>query len=468
MNKQETTRKNSKYEIDMTTGSILPKMLRFTLPLMLSSMLQLLFNAADIIVVGKSGENGDFYMGAVGSNGALINLLIGLFIGLSVGSNVIAARCFGAKEDEELSKTVHTSMMVALVSGALLTVAGLIFSKQMLILMDTPEELLEYSSRYLSIYFLGMIPTTVYNFGSALLRAIGDTKRPLYYLTAAGFLNVILNIITVLVFDLNVSGVAIATVVSQTMSAALVVRCLMKESGGIKLVPSKLRFDRAKLAQIIRIGLPAGLQGTLFSLSNVVIQSSINKFGPVVVSGNSAAANLEGFVYVGMNSFYQAVISFVSQNFGVRKYKRIVRSLLTGVACAVVVGLVLGISLTICGNPLLHIYANSQEVVNAGEVRFLYVAAPYFLCGIMDTLVGGLRGIGYSFAPMVVSLMGACVFRIIWIKTIFAIMPDASIIWVYISYPLSWALTATVHAVCFFFLLRRVKRKYPPEPGIDE
>ena len=417
MDKQETQSKtrqqNSKYEIDMTTGSILPKMLRFTLPLMLSSMLQLLFNAADIIIVGKSGENGDFYMGAVGSNGALINLLIGLFIGLSVGSNVVAARCFGAKEDEELSKTVHTSMMVALVSGALLTVAGLIFSKQMLVLMDTPEELIEYSSRYLSIYFLGMIPTTVYNFGSALLRAIGDTKRPLYYLTAAGILNVILNIITVLVFDLNVSGVAIATVVSQTMSAALVVRCLMKESGGIKLVPSKLRFDRAKLAQIIRIGLPAGLQGTLFSLSNVVIQSSINKFGPVVVSGNSAAANLEGFVYVAMNSFYQAVISFVSQNFGVRKYKRIVRSLLTGVACAVVVGLVLGISLTICGNPLLHIYANSQEVVDAGEVRFLYVAAPYFLCGIMDTLVGGLRGIGYSFAPMVVSLMGACVFRII-------------------------------------------------------
>lgn len=472
MDKQETQSKtrqqNSKYEIDMTTGSILPKMLRFTLPLMLSSMLQLLFNAADIIIVGKSGENGDFYMGAVGSNGALINLLIGLFIGLSVGSNVVAARCFGAKEDEELSKTVHTSMMVALVSGALLTVAGLIFSKQMLVLMDTPEELIEYSSRYLSIYFLGMIPTTVYNFGSALLRAIGDTKRPLYYLTAAGILNVILNIITVLVFDLNVSGVAIATVVSQTMSAALVVRCLMKESGGIKLVPSKLRFDRAKLAQIIRIGLPAGLQGTLFSLSNVVIQSSINKFGPVVVSGNSAAANLEGFVYVAMNSFYQAVISFVSQNFGVRKYKRIVRSLLTGVACAVVVGLVLGISLTICGNPLLHIYANSQEVVDAGEVRFLYVAAPYFLCGIMDTLVGGLRGIGYSFAPMVVSLMGACVFRIIWIKTIFAIMPGASISWVYISYPISWALTAAVHAVCFFFLLRRVKRKYPPEPGVDE
>ena len=286
--------KSSKYEIDMTTGAILPKMLRFTLPLMASSMLQLLFNAADIIIVGKSGEMGDYYMGAVGSNGALINLLIGFFIGLSVGSNVIAARCFGSKDlDEGLSKTVHTSMMIALVSGALLTpVVGLLLSRQMLVLMGTPDELIGYSTTYLMIYFLGMIPTTVYNFGSSLLRAIGDTRRPLYYLTIAGVLNVLLNMFTVLVLDLNVAGVAIATVVSQTVSATLVVICLMREKGAIRFEWKKLSVDKSKLGQIVRIGLPAGLQGTLFSLSNVVIQSSINKFGPDVVSGNSAAANL--------------------------------------------------------------------------------------------------------------------------------------------------------------------------------
>ena len=451
--------KSSKYEIDMTTGAILPKMLRFTLPLMASSMLQLLFNAADIIIVGKSGEMGDYYMGAVGSNGALINLLIGFFIGLSVGSNVIAARCFGSKDDEGLSKTVHTSMMIALVSGALLTFVGLLLSRQMLVLMGTPDELIGYSTTYLMIYFLGMIPTTVYNFGSSLLRAIGDTRRPLYYLTIAGVLNVLLNMFTVLVLDLNVAGVAIATVVSQTVSATLVVICLMREKGAIRFEWRKLSVDKSKLGQIVRIGLPAGLQGTLFSLSNVVIQSSINKFGPDVVSGNSAAANLEGFVYVAMNSFYQAVISFVSQNFGQRNYRRIVKSQLIGIACATAVGLVLG--LTFVGKPLLHIYAQSQSVIDAGEIRFYYVAAPYFLCGIMDSLVGGLRGIGYSFAPMVVSLMGACVFRLVWIWGLFAVNPSAPITAVYISYPISWALTAGVHAICFVALLKKVKKKYP-------
>ena len=430
--------KSSKYEIDMTTGAILPKMLRFTLPLMASSMLQLLFNAADIIIVGKSGEMGDYYMGAVGSNGALINLLIGFFIGLSVGSNVIAARCFGSKDDEGLSKTVHTSMMIALVSGALLTVVGLLLSRQMLVLMGTPDELIGYSTTYLMIYFLGMIPTTVYNFGSSLLRAIGDTRRPLYYLTIAGVLNVLLNMFTVLVLDLNVAGVAIATVVSQTVSATLVVICLMREKGAIRFEWRKLSVDKSKLGQIVRIGLPAGLQGTLFSLSNVVIQSSINKFGPDVVSGNSAAANLEGFVYVAMNSFYQAVISFVSQNFGQRNYRRIVKSQLIGIACATVVGLVLGLGLTFVGKPLLHIYAQSQSVIDAGEIRFYYVAA-----------------------PMVVSLMGACVFRLVWIWGLFAVNPSAPITAVYVSYPISWALTAAVHAVCFVVLLKKVKKKYP-------
>ena len=449
------------YKIDMCEGPILPKMLRFALPLMASSLLQLLFNAADIIVVGQFC--GDASMAAVGSNGSMVNLLTNFFIGLSVGTNVLAARYFGANNHDELSKTVHTSILISLISGVFLTFVGLFAAGKMLVLMQTPESVLGLAEIYLRIYFLGMTATTVYNFGSALLRAIGDTKRPLYYLIIAGILNVILNLIFVIVFNLDVAGVGIATVISQIVSAVLVVRCLMRETGGIQLILKELRIDRTKLFQIIRIGLPAGIQGTLFSLSNVVIQSSINLFGENVVAGNAAAANLEGFVYVAMNAFYQAVISFASQNFGKRDYKRINKSLLIGLACVTVTGLVLGLALTYFGNELMWIYTDSEIVVQAGLVRFKYVAAIYFLCGIMDCLVGGLRGIGYSFAPMVVSLLGACVLRLVWIATVFNIPEFHVIETVYISYPISWAVTALVHAVCFVFLLKRVKRKYPPE-----
>ena len=323
--------KTKQYEMDMCSGPILRKMLMFALPLMLSSILQLLFNAADIVVVGKFA--GDNSLAAVGSNTALINLLTNLFIGLSIGANVVAARHYGAKAWDDLRRTVHTAMLLSMLSGALLLVLGVIGAEQMLIWMQTPEEVLPLATVYLRIYFLGMISTMVYNFGSALLRAVGDTKRPLYFLLCAGVINVILNLLFVIGFQMDVMGVAIATVISETVSALLVLRCLVKEKGGIHLELRAMRIDRKKMLQILRIGLPAGFQGVVFALSNVVIQSSVNIFGNIVVAGNSAAANLEGFVYMAMNAFYQTTLSFVSQNYGAGKQKRINRIVLLGEAC---------------------------------------------------------------------------------------------------------------------------------------
>ncbi len=453
---------SKRYDIDMCSGPILPKMLKFAIPLMAASILQLLFNAADIIVVGKFC--GDNSMAAVGSNGALVNLMTNFFIGLSAGVNVLAARYYGSKSDEELSKTVHTSILLSIIGGVFLTLLGLFGAEKMLGLMSTPENIVGLASVYLRIYFLGMTATTVYNFGSALLRAIGDTKRPLYYLSAAGVLNVVLNIIFVVVFRLDVVGVALATVITQVLSAALIVRCLMRETGAIKLVLKNLRIDRRKLGQIISIGLPAGIQGTLFSLSNVVIQSSINLFGDVVVAGNAAAANLEGFVYVAMNAFYQAAVSFTSQNFGQHRFRRIIKIQLIGQACVIVTGLVLGNALTFLGNELLWIYSDTLEVVEAGIVRFAFVASPYFLCGMMEVLTAGMRGIGYSVLPMAVSLIGACVFRLVWLATVFNIPQYHIIETVYISYPISWILTAGVHCICFVVMMRKLMKKYTDDP----
>ena len=448
----------NKYEIDMCSGSILKKMLAFTIPLMFSSILQLLFNAADIVVVGKFA--GDNSLAAVGSNTALINLLTNLFVGLSIGANVTAARFYGAKRDEDLSDTVHTSMAISLISGIFLTVVGILGARQMLEWMQTPEEVIDLASLYLRIYFIGMTSNMVYNFGSALLRAVGDTKRPLYYLIAAGIINIILNLIFVIVFKMDVAGVALATIISETISAVLVVRCLMKETGAIKLILKKLRIDSAKLGMIMRIGLPAGFQGIVFALSNVVIQSSVNIFGNIVVAGNSAAANIEGFVYVAMNSFYQATISFVSQNFGAGKYERINKIVIRGEACVIAVGVVLGNLAVIFGEQLLSIYSNNPEVIAAGMVRLGIISRTYALCGIMDVMVGALRGIGYSIMPMIVSLVGACGLRLLWIATVFRIPEYHRIETVYLSYPITWIITFTVHIICFIWARHRVKVQY--------
>lgn len=449
--------KTKQYEMDMCSGPILRKMLMFALPLMLSSILQLLFNAADIVVVGKFA--GDNSLAAVGSNTALINLLTNLFIGLSIGANVVAARHYGAKAWDDLRRTVHTAMLLSMLSGALLLVLGVIGAEQMLIWMQTPEEVLPLATVYLRIYFLGMISTMVYNFGSALLRAVGDTKRPLYFLLCAGIINVILNLLFVIGFQMDVMGVAIATVISETVSALLVLRCLVKEKGGIHLELRAMRIDRKKMLQILRIGLPAGFQGVVFALSNVVIQSSVNIFGNTVVAGNSAAANLEGFVYMAMNAFYQTTLSFVSQNYGAGEQKRINRIVLLGEACVIVTGTLLGNMVVFFGNDLLQIYSNNPEVIAAGMVRLHYISMIYALCGIMDVMVGALRGIGYSIMPMIVSIVGVCVLRLIWLATVFQIPEFHKIETVYLSYPVTWILTSLVYIVFFVWIRIRSARK---------
>ena len=445
---------DKKYEIDMCEGAILPKMLRFTVPLMLSGILQLLFNAADVVIVGKFA--GDDSLGAVGCTGSLINLITNLFIGLSVGSNVMAARHYGAKQDEGLSKTVHTSIVVAVIGGVILTIIGTVFSGDLLALMDTPPEQLGKATLYLQIYFGGIIASLVYNFGSALLRAVGDTKRPMMYLAFSGVVNVILNIIFVVVFEMDVAGVAIATVISQCMSAFLVIRCLMKEKGAIRLELKKLGVDRKELRMIVQVGLPAGLQGCIFSFSNVIIQSSVNSFGNVVVAGNSAAMNLEGFVYVAMNSFHHATLSFMSQNFGAGKAERMGKILKWGLICVTVTGLGLGMFEFLCGRMLLGIYTSSPAVIDAGMRRLLYIATIYFTCGTMDVMVGALRGLGYSFMPMIVSLTGVCGVRLVWIAIVFNMERYHMVETVYVSYPISWIITTLIHVVTYLVVRRRV------------
>jgi putative MATE family efflux protein len=453
--------KNKKsYEIDMCNGPILKKMLIFAVPLMCSSILQLLFNAADIVVVGKFA--GDNALAAVGSNTALINLLTNLFIGLSIGANVLVSRYYGGKHEKDLRETVHTSMLLSLYSGILLTVVGVVGARQLLIWMQTPAEVLTLAVLYLRIFFLGMTASMLYNFGSAILRAVGDTKRPLYYLFAAGIVNVLLNLLFVIVFHMGVAGVGIATVVSECISAFLVVRCLMKEKSAIQLVLKDLHIHGDKLKRIMQIGLPAGFQGIIFSFSNVVIQSSINSFGAVIVAGNSAAANIEGFVYVAMNAFYQATISFTSQNMGAGKYKRINKILLCGQACVIIVGIVLGNGAVLAGRQLLGIYSSSTEVIEAGLHRLSVVSRLYALCGIMDVMVGSLRGLGYSVTPMIISLIGACGLRMVWLATLFQMEEFHTISMVYWSYPVSWVITLAAHIVCFMI----VRAKLPDRKKI--
>ena len=445
-----------KYEIDMCSGSVFRKMLLFAIPLMCSSILQLLFNAADIVVVGRFA--GDNALAAVGSNTALINLFTNLFIGLSVGTNVLTARYYGAKKEADLRETVHTSMLLSIYSGVILTIVGVAGARFLLELMKAPSEVIGLATLYLRILFLGMPSMMVYNFGSAILRAVGDTKRPLYYLLGAGIINVILNLFFVITCQMGVAGVGLATVISQTISAALVVRCLMQEKGGIQLELKALSISKDKLAKILKIGLPAGFQGTVFSLSNVVIQSAVNSFGPIAVAGNSAASNIEGFVYMAMNTFYQATISFTSQNFGAKEYKRIYKILAAGEIYVIATGVILGNLAVFFGESLLHMYSSNAEVIVAGMARLRIICTIYALCGIMDVLVGALRGIGYSVIPMIVSLVGACGLRLVWIATVFQIPQYHSLTIVYLSYPITWTITLTVHAVTFALAARKVLR----------
>ncbi|MBR1861705.1 MAG: MATE family efflux transporter [Lachnospiraceae bacterium] len=445
-----------RFEIDMCNGPLLGKMLKFYFPLMASSMLQLVFNAADVIVVGRFA--GPEALAAVGSTAALINLLTNLFIGLSVGANVMVARYYGAKKDDELSDMVHTSMLTALISGIILTVVGLLFSAPILRLMGTTKDALPLAVIYMRIYFCGMPFMMVYNFGAAVLRAIGDTRRPMIFLFISGALNFVLNLFFVVPLHMSVAGVALATIISQGLSAFLIIRCLILSDGAYKLVISKLHINKDKLLRMVQIGLPAGVQGVLFSISNVIIQSSVNSFDDtIIVAGNTTGQNIEGFVYMAMNAFSQTALSFSGQNYGARKYDRIAKVLGISLACVSIVGLTMGNLSVLFGRPLLSLYTDDPNVVSYGLLRITYICTLYFLCGTMDVASGVMRGMGYSILPTIVSLTGACIFRIIWIFTVFTRFHSLEVL--YSSYPISWFLTTAVHLICFMVVYNKLERQ---------
>ena len=438
------------YRIDMCNGPVLPGIVAFSLPLMLSGCLQLLFNAADMIVVGRFAGNES--LAAVGSTSSLTNLLVNLFIGLSIGTNVTVGHTLGSGDEQGTRDNVHTAVTISLISGVVLIGIGMLFTRPLLIWMGAPDDLLDKAALYLKIIFIGMPATMAYNFGSAILRATGDTKRPLYFLSAAGVVNVVLNLFFVIVLHLDVAGVALATILSQCISAVLILLCLCRMEGPCRLNMRKLYIHPKRLRRMMQIGLPAGIQSSLFSFSNVLIQSSINSFGSVVVAGNSAAASIEQFVYISMNAVHQAVVSFTSQNTGAGKPERIHSILFSGLVLVTIVGLIMGLGANLFGVPLLSIYSPDMAVVEAGRTRLLLVCAPYFLCGIMEIVMGIMRGLGYAITPMIVSLSGACLFRIVWLATFFTWVPTQNML--LLSYPVSWVLTTLIHILTYLYARR--------------
>lgn len=444
----------------MREGPIFKSVIIYTIPIILTGLLQLLFNAADLIVVGWF--SGSDSVAAVGATSALTNLIVNLFIGLSLGAGVAVAQGIGAKNDKLTSEAVHTAVPVAAISGIFLTVIGVLFSRNFLELMGTPEgKLLRLASIYMQIYFAGMTFSMIYNFGSAILRAAGDTRSPLIFLTVAGVLNVILNIIFVALFKMDVAGVALATSISQAVSAVLVVRELMKRQDACRFALQKMRIHKGALGKMIRIGVPAGLQSSLFAISNVLIQSSVNSFGSAHMSGSAAASSIEGFCYVSMNSFHQTTLNFCGQNYGAGDFKRIKRITWICLMTVAAVGLIAGNLSYAFGRQLLGIYiTDSPEAINYGMERLKFMLIPYFLCGIMDTTTGSMRGIGSSVIPMVITVVGVCVMRIVWIYTVFAMPQYHSFSGLFISYPISWLLTFIALFISFVIIIRRKEKKF--------
>ena len=442
----------------MTEGPVLGKMIRFTLPVMASGVLQLLFNAADVAVVGKFA--GEASMAAVGSCGALINLIVNLFIGLSVGAGVIAAQELGARRYDDVTKLVSTSLTASLIGGVIVMFFGIFLAEPLLILMDTPDDVLVQAVPYMRAYFCGMPGCLVYNYLAAILRSSGDTKRPLYFLTAAGVVNVVLNLIMVLGFGMGAIGVGIATAASQYVAAGLTVIYMLKTKSCCRI--TGFSVSGSKLLRMVTIGLPAGLQGCMFSLSNVIIQSAVNAYPTVIIAGNTAAGNLEGFAYTAMNAVYQAALTFIGQNVGAGKYERIKKIAFQCVAIVLVIGLTIGAILFLLGDQLLLLYASGENldlIVQAGMNRLSVIAVCYFLCGLMEVGCGILRGMGKAIQPMIVSLLGSCVFRIVWVWTVCPLFPG-DIMSLYVSYPISWIVTGGVHYLfCFYFYRRLMKRK---------
>ena len=443
---------------NMLKGPLLPNIILYTIPIILTSILQLLFNAADLIIVGRFC--GSVSVAAVGATSSITNLMVNFFIGLSIGAGVTVAHGLGSQEDNVVHNTIHTALPTALVSGVILTIIGVSCAKTFLTWMGTPEAVLPLSTIYMQIYFAGITFTMVYNFCAAILRAAGDTKSPLIYLSFSGVINVVLNIIFVTVFHLNVAGVALATTISQGISAALVVWALVKRRDVCHLDLRKMRFYKQQLSKMMRIGLPAGMQSSLFSISNVLIQSSINTFGNVFMSGSAASANIEGFVYASLNAFHQTAVNFIGQNAGAHQYKRVVKTLWICLICVAVVGLVLG-SLAYCFGPaLLSLYiTDSQEAIAYGMLRLSVICLTYCLCGIMDVSTGALRGLGESFIPMLISVLGVCGLRICWIYTIFQIPRFHTPLCLFISYPISWIITFLFQMAAFFLVYKKLKRE---------
>ena len=438
----------------MLEGPLLPSIITYTIPIIITSFLQLLFNAADLVIVGRFC--GSVSVAAVGATGSITNLIVNLFVGLSVGAGVTVAHGMGAGNNQEVQHTVHTALPAAFISGILLTVIGVCLSEPLLTLMGTPENVLPLSSIYMKIYFCGMTFSMIYNFSASILRAVGDTKSPLIALTLAGILNVLLNIVFVTVVDMNVAGVALATAISQALSAVLAVIALMRRHDACRLHWNRLRIHKEQLVKIIRIGLPAGIQSSLFAISNVLIQSSINSFGDVFMSGSAAAANIEGFAYVALNAFHQTAVNFTGQNVGARQLHRVPKITWMCLICVVIVGLSVASIAYAFGPQLLSIYiTDSQEAISYGMIRLTYVCLPYFLCGLMDVSTGVLRGLGASVAPMIISVLGVCGIRIGWIATIFQIPEYHTPQCLFFSYTVSWLVTFLIQMGAFFIVYRK-------------
>ena len=455
-------RKSRNYEIDMCNGPLTRKIITYCIPLALSGILQLLYNAADIIVVGRF--SGPTALAAVGSTGSLINLIVNLLIGLSVGASVCVANFYGAGREKDVRETVHTAMLISVIGGVIVAVVGMVFAKTFLGWMGSPDDVIDQATLYLRIYFAGMPLTMAYNFASAIFRALGDTKRPLYYLAVSGLVNVILNLIFVIVFKMGVAGVATATVVAQAVSTTLIIMCMIRSHSVIHLQHDMLRIHGDKLKEIVRVGLPAGLQGTIFSISNVLIQSSINSFGSIAIAGNSASSNLEGFMYTSMNSVYQAALSFAGQNMGARKYSRLKKVLCNSLAIVTGIGIGMGAIMYLFRYQLLGIYSSDMDVINFGIERLELFCLTYFTCGAMDVMVGQMRGMGYSIVPMIVSLVGVCGIRIVWIFTVFK--ASNSLLTLYMSYPVSWVVTLAVHFSTFLYVYHKVKQRTDGVPDV--
>lgn len=439
----------------MCNGSIMDKLVSFALPLMLSGILQLMFNAVDIVVVGRF--SGSQALAAVGSTTALINMFTNLFIGVSLGTNVLAARYFATGKAREMSETVHTSLTFALISGGVMVFVGLFFSRFALVLMGTPSDVIEQSTLYMRIYFVGMPFFMLYNYGAAVLRAVGDTKRPLLFLIISGVVNAGLNMVLVIVFDLSVAGVAIATVISQMISCVLVLRCLYRSEGSYQFRFSKLMMKGCYLRQIFQVGIPAGIQSTVINFSNVLLQSSVNSFGSVAMAGYTAANNILGFLYVAVNSITQACMSFTSQNYGVKKYKRMDSILVDCIILSVGISLVLGGGAYLFGPEILKIYTSEPEVVSCGMEILAYTTVTYFLCGLMDLLPGPMRGMGYSAVPMILAIIGTVGTRIVWIFLLFP--HNRTLAFLFLSYPMSWIFSIVLQGICFYFVRKKVYKE---------